>query len=392
MVDGSPTRRDVLRTGTGALAGASLLAGCFGQGSGGSDDPAGTDGGTDTASPTGTPGGSYEVCMEPVGCLEFESPPGSVAQYFADYADMTVALGKAGAMNSIGNKPRYHTFYYDELDGVGVDREGLTDLLGESGIDKEVFYELDSDLHLIDPRWLTSVGFFGLEEADVQEITENVGPFFGNTIFRRTDEWHDYRYYSMYGAFEKVAQVFDELERYRAFEGFHDDYIARVQAELPPADDRPNALLCFAADDRPEEFSPYRITDKGTNKKPFRDLGIADALAGTGIQGLSESERGTIDYETMLEVDPDSILVRGHETKSDAEFRDTVLAYMRDHDVASELTAVQEGRVFRGGPIYQGPIQNLFLTERFATLYFPDTYSGELFDRARVAEIVTEGA
>jgi iron complex transport system substrate-binding protein len=44
--------------------------------------------------------------------------------------------------------------------------------------------------------------------------------------------------------------------------------------------------------------------------------------------------------------------------------------------------------VFRGGPIYTGPIHNLFLTERFATNYFPDTVSGELFDRGRVSEIV----
>ncbi len=44
--------------------------------------------------------------------------------------------------------------------------------------------------------------------------------------------------------------------------------------------------------------------------------------------------------------------------------------------------------MYRGGPIYQGPIQNLFLTERFATLLYPDSYDGELFDRERVAEII----
>ena len=90
----------------------------------------------------------------------------------------------------------------------------------------------------------------------------------------------------------------------------------------------------------------------------------------------------------MLDIDPDSILVRGHETKTRAEFEDTVLAFMRSDDVASRLTAVQEGRVYRGGPIYEGPIQNFFLPERFAKLYFPDRYSGELFDRDELAGIV----
>ncbi|MFT4884227.1 MAG: iron complex transport system substrate-binding protein, partial [Natronomonas sp.] len=110
----------------------------------------------------------------------------------------------------------------------------------------------------------------------------------------------------------------------------------------------------------------------------------------TGIEGLSTNDRGQIDYETMLEVDPDSILIRGHETKTREEFEETVLAFMQDHDVASDLTAVQEGRVFRGGPIYAGPIHNLFLTERFAKLYFPDSYSGDLFDREELAGIITE--
>lgn len=91
----------------------------------------------------------------------------------------------------------------------------------------------------------------------------------------------------------------------------------------------------------------------------------------------------------MLQIDPDSLLVRGHETKSRREFEDTTMAFMRSHEVASELTAVRDGRVFRGGPIYARPIQNLFLTKRFANLYFPETYSDELFDRDELASIVT---
>ena len=63
---------------------------------------------------------------------------------------------------------------------------------------------------------------------------------------------------------------------------------------------------------------------------------------------------------------------------------------MREHSVAGDLTAVRDGTVFRGGPIYEGPLQNLFLTERFAKLYYPDTFTeSELFDRAAVSSIVT---
>lgn len=87
-------------------------------------------------------------------------------------------------------------------------------------------------------------------------------------------------------------------------------------------------------------------------------------------------------------------MIRGHERKSPAAFRDVVLGYMREHPVGSELTAVRNGRVYRGGFLNQGPIQNLFLTERATQQLFPDEFgtvtSGEeLFDRQRVADVVT---
>ncbi|EMA70047.1 hypothetical protein [Halorubrum kocurii] len=50
--------------------------------------------------------------------------------------------------------------------------------------------------------------FFGLDDSNVEELTENVAPFIGNTTFRRTDGWHTYRHYTMYEAFEKVSAVF----------------------------------------------------------------------------------------------------------------------------------------------------------------------------------------
>ena len=396
---GAPTRRDYLTYG-GAVVGAGLLAGCTGSSDDGSTpdgnetEPAAnetegsdaTDGSDESSEDAG-----YSVEMAPVGEVEFDAVPETWESYFPGYADMGVALGQVDGLTAVGLKSRYHTEYYDELDGVSVDKGEITQLYDE-GIDKELYYELDSDVHITDPEWLLNNSFFGLDESDVAELTENVAPFVGNTIFRRTDEWHGYRYYTMYEAFEKVAEIFQEGERFRALASLHDDYVARVQAELPSADARPAGLLCFAGSDEPETFSPYRLTDKGTNKKHFHDLGVSDALSGTGVEGLSTDDRGQIDYETMLEVDPDALFVRGHETKSRAEFEDTVLAFMKDHGVASELTAVRNDAVYRGGPIYQGPIQNLFLTERFATLLYPDTFSGELFDRDAVADIVTGDA
>ncbi|MFU1783608.1 ABC transporter substrate-binding protein [Haloarcula japonica] len=378
-----PTRRDYIKGG-GLIVGGSLLAGC----SGNTATESTTAENEETATATGTE--SYTVTMEPVGDVTFQTVPERWLPYGGTYADMGVALGQADGLTGIGGADRYYTYVYDELPGVSVDQETI-DAYPEVRT-KEEFYELDSDVHLYDTQML--VNWFDWSQSDVDEIAENVAPFVGNLIFRRSDEWHDYRYYTLYQAFEKVSEVFQEQVRYKAFRQLHDDYIADLQSQLPPAEERPNVLLTFEGSDEPESFSPYRLNDNGTSKKQWRDLGVTDALAGTDIENLSTTNRGEYDYETLLAVDPDVILVRGHERKSATEFRETVLRFMQDHTVGSQLTAVQNGRVYRGGYLRQGPIHNFFLTERAAQQLYPDIFGDvtsdtELFDRQQIADIVT---
>jgi len=375
-IRGGPTRRDTIKYGSAVAAGG-LLAGCIGE-----TEPAEESEGNDDTD-------AYTVEMAPMGEVSFESVPEQWAAYDGGYADMAVALGQADGLTGVGGADRYYTNVYDELPGVSVDRETIE--ANPEVRTKEEFYELDSDLHLYDPGMLRN--WFDWSDADVEEIQSNVAPFLGNLIFRRSDEWHDYRYYTLYEAFEKVATAFDETERYEAFAAFHDEFIASIQSRLPPADERPNVFLTFEGTNEPATFSPYRLNDKGTSKKQWNDLGVTDALAGTDIDNLSTTDRGELDYENLLEIDPEVILVRGHERKSATEFRDTVLAYMKDHDVASELQAVQGGRVYRGGYLHQGPIHNLFLTERAAQQLYPGefgevTSDEQLFDRQRVADII----
>ncbi|PGF14817.1 Fe3+-hydroxamate ABC transporter substrate-binding protein [Natrinema sp. CBA1119] len=372
-----PTRRDALKYG-GALATGATLAGC--------SDLVGQEGdaGTET---TGTE--SYSVSMEPMGTVSFDQVPERWAAYDGGYADMAVALGQADGLTGVGGADRYYTYVYDELPGVTVDRD-VIERYPEVRT-KEEFYALESDVHLYDPQML--INWFDWNEGDVEEIASTVAPFVGNLIFRRSDEWHDYRYYTLYEAFEKMAEVFQQRERYEAFSELHTEFIASIQERLPPSDDRPEVFLTFEGTEEPETFSPYRLDDAGTSKKQWRDLGINDALAGTDVDNLSTTNRGELDYENLLEIDPDVILVRGHERKSAAEFRDTVLDYMQSHPVGSELTAVQNGRVYRGGYLNQGPVHNFFLTERAAKQLFPDEFGDvtgddQLFDRQEVADII----
>ncbi|ACV49429.1 ABC transporter substrate-binding protein [Halomicrobium mukohataei] len=383
-----PTRREYIKGGT-TLLGVGLLAGCSESESESISTEQPTT--SETQAETTTENRSYTVTMEPVGDVEFDSVPESVTVYNPDYIDMMVALGHGDAVESVWYKSRYVTRHYDELDGVSIDVSALTQLYSD-GIAKEVFYDIGGDLHLMDPNLLVNK-YKNIEQSDIEELESEIAPFFGNTIFRRTDDWHTYRYYTLYEAFEKVAAVFQERERYEAIRSIHDDVVADVEARVPGPDARPNAALVWQGENEPEEFYPYRLSGKGANKEHFHTLGITDAFAGTGVDGLSTTDRGTLDYETLLEVDPDAILLRGHGDKSREEFRNTVLSFMREHSVASQLTAVENETVFRGGPIYAGPLHNLFLLERFAQSFFPDIFTeDQLFDHQRVAEIVTDSA
>ncbi|RLM71325.1 Fe3+-hydroxamate ABC transporter substrate-binding protein [Halorubrum sp. Atlit-8R] len=383
---GESTRRDYLTYG-GAVVGGTLLAGCAGPSD---ESDSGADSGeSDTGADSGARDASYSVSMEPMGTVEFESVPETIAPFTADYIDMLVALGKADAVRSIWYRGRYKTNHYDELDGVSVDLDGLTQLWND-GVSKELFYEMDADLHLIDPHSLTD-WLAAWDQSDVDEVRDNVAPFLGNLIFRRTDDWHDYRYYSLYEAFEKVAAAVQERERFEAIRSIHDDLVATVRDRLPPQAERPDAALMFAGK-QPEEFTPYRISGEGANKEHFHAVGIEDAFEGTGVEGYTGSE--SLDYETLLEIDPDALLLRYHgRGMSRSEFEETVVAYLEDHDLGSELTAVQEGRVFRGGPIYAGPLHNLFMIDRYATGLYPDRFEDErLFDRQRLADIINGDA
>lgn len=371
----APTRREYVKYGSAVVTGG-LLAGCTESGGSGSPSSA-----TETENETNAPG-SYSVTMKPVGTVEFEEVPERWFAYTGDYADMGVALGRADGLSAIGVRARFGSHLYEELPGVSVEKAELTELYQE-GTGKELFYELDADVHVIDPNFM--INRLQWSESDVKEIAANVAPFFGNTGFTRVYDWHDYRYYSLYEAFEKLAAVFQEQARYAAFEQYHDEVIADVRQRLP--EETPDVAVLYPAEVPPESFYPYLI-GSGTQSKHWNDLRVGDALARHGITDAQVSG-GTIDFESLLEIDPDAIAIRLQGEVTREYFEDEIVSHLRNHDVASELTAVGNDRVIYGGLTYQGPIIHLFQLERAAQGLYPEVFGEEqLFDRKRIADIV----
>ncbi|WP_435361663.1 ABC transporter substrate-binding protein [Haloarchaeobius sp. DFWS5] len=408
--DQSRSTRRAYLSATGAAVTAGLLAGCTGgnetttsqntSGSAGTDEP--TETGDSNEQSTTTDDGPYSVSMSPMGEVEFEETPEDIFTVFSTYADMAVALGHGDGVNSVYVPQMSGTtmnHYYDRLDGVSFDWEGLVDPLVD-GLPKEKIFELDSDVHFADPIWAANQNNWG--QSDVDEVESQISPWFGN-FFSGTqngvpDGTDDYQFYSLWELFGKVAQVLREEKRYEALAQVHTDLVSTIEADLPAKEDRPTAVRVTLAADG-EQFYTYHLNKPGYWLADTRPLGANDAFAQKDWGSLW----GSIDYETMLEADPDVILHLWGMTPS-YSMADT-LEKLNSHPVGSQLTAVKEDRVYPAGMRYQGPLMNLFQMEMGAKQLYPEQF-GEwpeyedgqpypeipseerLFDRERVAAIV----
>ncbi|AUV80666.1 ABC transporter substrate-binding protein [Salinigranum rubrum] len=399
------TRRDCVKYG-GAVIGGGLLAGC----TGGSDSGEGTNSPTSASeerTPTRTPEDgttttdgdeTYSVTMAPMGTVEFESVPEDVVIYDAQWADHLVALGQQERIVSLGWPDNYYTGYYDELSGVSFDTGALPGMW-DGGLDKEQFYELDADVHHIDPCRFTSFDS-GMDRADFDELEKNVGPFFANRFSRAHSEppeecRESYEYYTLWELLDKFAQVYRVQSRSQALKRVRDEMLESVYAELPPQEDRPSVALVVYVPDT-EAFGPYQLNGPGFGKAHTRPLRANDALA----QGdrTYANDAGDYDMEAMLGFDPDVIL-HNFDWTNPRERTEAFFA-LDEHPVASELTAVENGRLYATGSALQGPLMNLFQLELSAKQIYPELFGqppepgesvpeGErLFDRERVADII----
>jgi len=380
--DGLPTRRECVKYG-GAIIAGGFLAGCVGNaGSNPTTDSGGKESTTTTGTDTTTANESYSVSLEPMGEVTFDSVPETWVANNGSWADMGIALGLEPP-KGLWLTSRYHTDYYDSIPGVSVDKSDMVSLY-QDGVSKEVFYELAGDVHVMDPNFLMN-RFKGWEQSEVDEIREKVAPFFGNSIYAQHYPWHsDYRYYTLYEAFEKLATVFQRTDRYEAFTEVHDEFKQNLAPVVPNTGNRPEVAVLWGVGNEPEQFYPY-IIGGGTGFKHLRQLGVRDALAASDIKDFHGS-RAAIDLETLLEVDPEVLMLRGYESLSKEKFQNTVVAFLENHGTARALTAVQNGDVYRAGGLYQGPITYMVLTERTAGQLYG--FDGELFDRQRVSDIV----
>jgi ABC-type Fe3+-hydroxamate transport system substrate-binding protein len=399
------TRREYVKYG-GAVVAGGLLAGCAET----SEDATPTDPTpTNDAEGTSTGPKSYAATIPPVGELTLDEPPSSWVGGLGFTADVLTALGHADGAVGMADPRFWYTGFYDFLEGVSGPDENLAQITTEDrDTDLEVLYELDPDLLAVDPNIF--LGIYGLEQSEAEEIEENVAPWFGNESRRkRFDGWtywpvgEPYEYLSLTEYVPKYAALFGERERGEALLNLYEPFVEDVRSRVPPEAERRSMALVNGRYN-PENrdgwivYNPNSEVEKTWGKKQYRDLGVVDAFE-SAYGGESAI---TVDYEGLLEYDPDVIIFNFGITYRDFQGTNYIRQQrelLEDHPVGNRVTAVQNGDLYVGGTPYQGPIINLFQTEMAAKQLYPDefgSYPGygqlsedeQLFDRERLAAIV----
>jgi ABC-type Fe3+-hydroxamate transport system substrate-binding protein len=385
----APTRREYVKFG-GAVVGGTLLAGCAGQSDSGST-PTETEANESSATDTSTPEGeSYSVTMSPMGTVEFNSVPETAVSFDDQWADMLVALGQDDRLIAHGRPGNIITEFYDQLPNVSFDSEELTTLNDNMSV--ETFFELDADVHHLDPLRLAAT-WDGFEESDVETVRDQISPYFANrySAYRNYTGDESYQYYSIWELTRKFADLYQVPDRAAALEEVYDEMVAEIQSNLPPESERPRVALSVHADGT--FYGQPSITNPGFARAHIRPLQPRNAFAeypqyeGFGVQ---------YDMEAMVEVDPDVFI-----QALGLQFPDRIppIRNPEDGSVAAEVTAFSNGRVYNGATGYQGPLYTLFQTEMTAKQIYPEQFgewrglgntpeSEQLFDRQRVADII----
>jgi len=398
----APTRRDYMKYG-GAVAVGGMLAGCAGDEGSGSEPNSSSDTESEADQETETPSeeeASYEVCMEPNGCHTLEAIPETYAVYDPAMVGMMIALGQEdGVVAEQGSG--YPTEYLEQLSGVSFDGSDLTALIDGGAPDKELFYEIDADIHLIDHH--TAQGYFEFSEDDVAELENNVAPFHGSWM-RRPQWTDDHPFYDLYEGLNKFAEVFQAEARGQAFEEFYNEMVASITSQLPPVEDRPSVgYITTSFDDK--EVIYLRHDGEGYQFKPFRELETYKHDAFEELYGQGEELNPRVyraDFETLLEADPDVIIHHNAMASfrdPDTDWFEDTLEPLKNDPVAGEVSAYQNDRAYPWHETYAaGPIVMMFETELIAKSIYPDIFGeptgleeppeDQLFDRQRLADII----
>jgi iron complex transport system substrate-binding protein len=125
----------------------------------------------------------YSVTLAPAGNLLLRTPPERFVAHRATEAEIALALGRGDGLVAMFGRPFLvdtQRLFYRQIPDFEPDLSNVRPLPLADRVDDELFYELDADLHMVDPRY--PVGQWGWAVDDLRTLVQKTGPFVGNFI------------------------------------------------------------------------------------------------------------------------------------------------------------------------------------------------------------------
>ncbi len=348
------------------------------------------------------------ITLSPCGTVTFKKVPERIITMDANYNDMLETFGKGGGLIATGSKYNFYDGFYKQVPGmkIGIPYDKLVFMMGDNtgnAYDKEFFYKMKADVHHIDPFQLARMK--GWTKADVEEISRNVAPFFANRFSRenRYDGEGEYKFYDIWELSEKIGEVYHSEDKVSKIKALADKMTEKIQAKLPPAEQRPLVALLYYSNGR---FTPYSLEHGGFGQAHYRALGLQDAFAHNKITTYGEGQMvaTSMDIEGLVTVNPDVIIMplaiyslQYKDSNTASSFKQ--LQELKDNPIAKKVKAFQTGSVYIGGTPLQGPVFYVFQLEMAAKQVFPAIFGKyrddqeyppeeRLFSRKELAEIL----
>lgn len=351
----------------------------------------------------------YIVNFSPCGDVKFKKIPTKILTSQQTYNDILIAFKKQNNIIAVSSIDK---FYIDFYNSINLNRSLNNDLIqfsmGRNLFDKELFYSINADVHHIDPITLAMTK--GWSKNDVDEISTNIGPFFGNRYSienKKPSYIKNYKFYTLDEITLKFGEVYKKEETAIKLNKFANELAERISHKLKNVEGKTIAIIYLTK----KGIVPFDSTSNGYGLAQYKILKCKDAFKEKGIKTYSyEGNFGTIvDKEILLLANPDVIIVNeGIYIDKKYNFfsrRTSILlneleTYKND-PLLKDVPALKNNKIILGGIYDQGPIVRIFQLEMMAKQIYPEIFgkfrldhkyqeNEELFSRIELMEILNE--
>lgn len=360
-----------------------------------------------------------ESTLEPCGTVQLKEEPKRIVTFNHNQNDMLETFKWGDRLIGTGYPKSFYYSFYNQIPNwtfdIRKENENLQFFQYQAAgvFDKELFYKLNANIHHIDPNRLAMMK--GWSREDVNEIAENVGPFFDNNATMLGDDAvnRDWGVFSgaIYYTFEEYTRAFyklyNQVEKGEALLDFIHAEEARIKERIHTLNYRPRVAIF--------RWKGNEITRVGINSGiehlQYRTLEVRDAFKGQEEKVRPKVEdksvlMGRIDLEGLLKIDPDVIIMPYiiYTFENDNHIMTPpwkALCSLKDDPIGQKLSAIKNNRMYPGGVLMQGPIFYCFQLEMAAKQIYPELfgeyhqdniYSKEeqLFDREELSRILNK--